>query len=176
MNIVSKILDIFLFILRLSILLLFTYAICNNARRIKVLEEREYKTDTVYIIQEKEPSFLSSNDPSIHLMDALDYYEIQHKDIVYAQALLETGYFKSDVLKKYNNLFGLYNSKTKDYYMFNHWSESVRAYLRYIQYRYTYPNNYYHFLDSIGYAEDPKYVNKVKWLVQHKRYESFNTR
>ena len=52
MNIVSKILDIFLFILRLSILLLFTYAICNNARRIKVLEEREYKIDTVYIIQE----------------------------------------------------------------------------------------------------------------------------
>jgi hypothetical protein len=38
--------------------------------------------------------------------------------IVLAQALLETGYFKSRVCKEYNNLFGLYDSKNREYFRF----------------------------------------------------------
>ena len=74
--------------------------------------------------------------PSVGLMKALQHYHIHHQKIVYAQAILETGYFTSDVYKRHNNLFGLYNSKSHSYYHFNNWYESVDAYGRYIQYRY----------------------------------------
>lgn len=108
---------------------------------------------------------LSIDNPKDGLHLALDYYNVQHSNIVYAQAILETGHFKSRVCKEYNNLFGLYDSKNKDYYKFEHWSESVKAYVDYIQYKYNSIDNYYDFLLNIGYAEDPEYINKLKILV-----------
>lgn len=121
--------------------------------------------EEVNYIEIKQPEFLTSTNPENDLIDVLNYYGVQHPDIVYAQAILETGYFNSRVYREYNNLFGLYNSRTKDYYKFNHWVESVIAYLEYIQYKYKSPGDYYEFLDSIGYAEDPNYTNKLKRIV-----------
>ena len=96
-------------------------------------------------------------------------YEIYHPDIVFAQAILETGYFSSKMAVKYNNLFGLYNSKTGTYYKYNHWRESIEAYKRHIQRRYEPPDNYYQFLDNIGYAKDTEYIKKLKIIVnRHK--------
>lgn len=112
-----------------------------------------------------QPEFLLSESPEDGLLEALDYYGVKHPEIVYAQAILETGHFRSIVCKEYNNLFGLYNSRTKSYYRFDHWSESVVAYLDFIQYRYKPPNDYYRFLSDIGYAEDPEYINKLKRIV-----------
>lgn len=100
------------------------------------------------------------------LKEALTYYNIQHSDIVYAQAILETGYFKSVGRLKHNNLFGLYNSKAKRYCRFNHWSESVIAYKEWIQRRYKPPEDYYKFLSRIGYASDPTYISKLKQIVK----------
>ena len=128
-----------------------------------------YPDNRVYVLDIRQPDFLTSNNPEEYLDEALEYYNILHKDIVYAQAILETGYFKSRVCREYNNLFGLYNSRTKDYYRFEHWSESVVAYIKYIQYRYRSPTDYYTFLDSIGYATDPQYIIKLKKLVN--KYE-----
>ena len=99
------------------------------------------------------------------LIDALEYYDIHHPNIVYAQALLETGHFKSEGCLKHNNLFGLYDNKAKRYYKFNHWTESVIAYKEWIQKRYKPPEDYYRFLQRIGYAEDPQYVYKLKQIV-----------
>lgn len=99
------------------------------------------------------------------LIDALEYYNIQHSNIVYAQALLETGNFKSVGCLEYNNLFGLYNSRINEYYKFNHWSESVVFYKEQIQKRYKPPEDYYTFLQRIGYAEDPKYIYKLKQII-----------
>lgn len=48
------------------------------------------------------PDFMSKG-PEEGLMEALEYYEIHHKEIVYAQAILETGHFKSGGCKKGNN-------------------------------------------------------------------------
>ena len=84
---------------------------------------------------------------------------------MYTQAILETGHFTSAICQNRNNLFGLYNSSKKEFYSFEHWSESVRAYIDFIQYRYKPPNDYYEFLDNIGYAEDPEYINKLKRIV-----------
>lgn len=114
---------------------------------------------------EVEPTFFTKS-PEEGLMEALEYYGVQHPKIVYAQAVLETGHFKSDLCINSNNLFGLYNSKEGKYYNFNHWSESVEAYINFIQYKYKPPNDYYQFLEEIGYAEDPNYVSKVKSIVK----------
>lgn len=92
------------------------------------------------------------------LSSALLYYDLYHPDIVYAQAQLETGYFSSVRCLKYNNLFGLYNSKHKRYCGFGHWTESVVAYKDWIQRRYKPPNDYYRFLEGINYASDPLYM------------------
>lgn len=118
------------------------------------------------IVRLEQPEFLLSEEPdSALLIEALDYYGVKHPEIVYAQAILETGHFRSKVCREYNNLFGLYNSRKGDYYKFNHWSESVVGYLNYIQYRYYPPNDYYTFLEEIGYAEDSMYIHKLKRIV-----------
>lgn len=118
------------------------------------------------IVRLEQPEFLLSEEPdSALLIEALDYYGVKHPEIVYAQAILETGHFRSKVCREYNNLFGLYNSRTESYYKFDHWSESVVAYLDFIQDRYKPPNDYYKFLSDIGYAEDPEYINKLKRIV-----------
>lgn len=131
--------------------------------RVNKLENKE---EPMVHVKLEQPDFLMSDNPKEDLMKVLEYYDVLHPEIVYAQAVLETGHFRSKVCKEYNNLFGLYNSSTKDYYKFNHWTESVIAYINYIQYRYTPPNNYYKFLERIGYAEDSLYVSKLKNIVK----------
>lgn len=121
------------------------------------------------IVNGELPDFFSKS-PQEGLMEALEYYEVKHPQIVYAQAVLETGNFKSDACLTNNNLFGLYNSKNKKYYKFNHWINSVEAYVNMVQYKYQGdsdkpPNDYYKFLSDIGYAEDPDYINKLKGIV-----------
>lgn len=85
---------------------------------------------------------------------------IQHPRIVLAQAILETGWFRSQLCRNRHNLFGLTNPKTGKYYEFNHWTESVRAYYTKVQYKYK-GGNYLLWLRDIGYAEDPRYVREV---------------
>lgn len=116
--------------------------------------------DTVVLIQELEFMYKPVSEG---LMEALYYYEIKSPDIVYAQAILETGWFKSKGCTIDNNLFGLRHSK--GYYKYNHWSESVLAYKEKIQSRYKEGEDYYKFLVRINYAEDPEYVNKLRQIV-----------
>lgn len=85
---------------------------------------------------------------------------IRHPKIVLAQAILETGWFRSPLCRNRHNLFGLTNPKTGKYYEFNHWTESVRAYYTKVQYKYK-GGNYLLWLHKIGYAEDPRYVREV---------------
>lgn len=96
-----------------------------------------------------------------NMLAACTYYDIKYPKIVTAQAILESGNFKSELFKKYNNPFGLYNSKAKDYFKFEHWTDAVVAYKNMIQNRYK-EGDYYMFLERIRYAEDPNYINKVK--------------
>lgn len=114
--------------------------------------------------KEKQLDFFSKS-PQEGLMEALEYYGVKHSQIVYAQAVLETGHFKSDLCLNDNNLFGLYNSKKGKYYKFDHWIESVIAYKDFIQYKYKPSEDYYKFLQRIGYAEDSNYISKLKGIV-----------
>ncbi len=85
---------------------------------------------------------------------------IRHPKIVLAQAILETGWFTSQVCRNKHNLFGLTNPRTGKYFEFDHWTESVRAYYTKVQYRYK-GGNYLLWLRNIGYAEDPNYIRAV---------------
>lgn len=100
-----------------------------------------------------------------NLKDVLGEVGLSNKLFVLAQAVLETGNFSSHVCKEYNNLFGLYDSKRRDYYRFASWEDSVVGYKRMIQYRYR-GGNYLQFLKRIGYAEDPRYVSKVAQIAK----------
>jgi hypothetical protein len=86
-----------------------------------------------------------------------------HIPIVLSQVVLETGWLKSHVCLEYNNLCGLYNSWTKDYYSFEHWSESLDMYYNNIYSCFS-DSCYYDFIDRWGYAEDSLYVSKLKSL------------
>ena len=141
--------------------------------QIKSMISQQLKVKTVPIIEvadtiiNEQPKFFSQS-PKEGLEEALSYYNLEYKDIVYAQAVLETGHFTSKVCLEYNNLFGLYDSKNKDYYKFNHWSESVVAYKEWIQKKYQPPNNYYTFLREINYANDKDYISTLKSIVNSK--------
>ena len=95
-----------------------------------------------------------------NLIDVIEEVGLSNQLFVLAQAVLETGYFTSPVCKNYHNLFGLYDSKHKDYYRFARWEDSVIGYQKFIQYRYK-GGNYLQFLKRIGYAEDPRYTTTV---------------
>ena len=97
---------------------------------------------------------------------ALQYYNIEHPTIVKAQAILETAHFTSDLCMKNNNLFGLYDSKNKKYYSYNHWWESIEAYKKLIQRKYNNSKYYYKFLEDIKYDKDKEYINKVKKIAE----------
>lgn len=103
--------------------------------------------------------------PQEALLEALIYYGVKYPEIVYAQAILETGHFTSTHCIKNNNLFGLYDSKNKCYFKFNHWTDSIKAYINTIEYRYQDGEDYYDFLARINYASHPNYINKLKQIV-----------
>ena len=104
--------------------------------------------------------------PEEGIDEALLYYDIKHPTIVKAQAILETAHFSSDLYVKNNNLFGLYDSKNKRYYSYNHWWESIEAYKKLIQKKYDNSKYYYMFLEDIKYAKDKEYINKLKEIAE----------
>ena len=132
-------------------------------------EDEPPEIRVVHIVNEEQPDFFSKS-PQEGLIEALEYYEVKHPQIVYAQAVLETGHFKSDLCLNGNNLFGLYNSKERKYHTFDHWAKSVEAYVKLVQYKYKGdydkpPDEYYKFLENIGYAEDTLYISKLRRIV-----------
>lgn len=89
---------------------------------------------------------------------------IDSPQIVYAQAQLESAYFSSNLFKTQNNFLGLYNSRTKSYYSFDHWTSCLQAYRDFVQYKWNKNCSYYEFLENLPYAEDPNYIKKLKRL------------
>lgn len=97
--------------------------------------------------------------------------------IVYAQAQLESGMFKSHIFKENSNLFGMKVARKRPttnkgeengHAYFNTWQESV---VDYAFYQAAYLNNlkteseYWEYLKQ-NYAEDPNYVSKLKKIVE----------
>ena len=92
-------------------------------------------------------------------------YDIKFPEIVYAQARLESGNFKSKLFQTKNNFLGLYNSKIKDFYEFEHWTDCLLGYRDLLQFKYNgdeHYETYYTFLKELPYAMDPEYIQKVR--------------
>lgn len=124
----------------------------NSDRKTSLKTELQKKTDDITKSENHLPELTIPN-----LYKEIIKNGILYPKIVLAQAILETGWFRSSVCRNKHNLFGLTNPRTGKYYEFNHWTESVRAYYTKVQYKYK-GGNYLLWLDEIGYAEDSDYV------------------
>ena len=112
---------------------------------------------------------------------ALHLY-VENPEIVYAQAKLETGWFKSPLFLKHNNPFGMkYATKRestavyrarigriRNYAGYNHWSDAVKDVALWQQYwreQEKLQDDYYQFLQDLPYATAKRYVKTVKLMV-----------
>ena len=120
------------------------------------LAEIAGKDSPIYNNEKAKPTELTIE----NLYAALKKHGIKYPKIVLAQAILETGRFRSRVCNENNNLFGLRHSN--GYYVFDHWEESVIAYKNKVQYKHRDNENYYAFLKRIGYASAKDYIERVR--------------
>ena len=120
------------------------------------LAEISSKDSPIYNNEKAKPTELTIE----NLYAALKKHGIKYPKIVLAQAILETGRFRSRVCNENNNLFGLRHSN--GYYVFDHWEESVIAYKNKVQYKHRDNENYYAFLKRIGYASAKDYIERVR--------------
>lgn len=127
----------------------------NSDRKASLKREQQKNVDDIIKAENQLPELTIPN-----LYKEIIRNGILYPKIVLAQAILETGWFRSSVCLNKHNLFGLTNPRTRKYYEFNHWTESVRAYYTKVQYKYK-GGNYLLWLDEIGYAEDPRYVYEI---------------
>lgn len=134
-------------------------------RQVKTFNDRLAEiSDKDSPIYNNEKSNSNSNELTIeNLYAALKKHGIKYPKIVLAQAILETGRFRSRVCNENNNLFGLRHSN--GYYVFDHWEESVIAYKNKVQYKHRDNENYYAFLKRIGYSSSKDYVRRVREIV-----------
>lgn len=117
--------------------------------------------DSVVVKLMNPPNFNQPLTDSL-LVKTLQHYNFPEPAIIAAQGKLESGNYKSRIFIDYNNLFGLYNTKAKDYYRFDSWIDCVIAYRSYILNKYEPGEDYYDFLERIHYATDSLYIPKVK--------------
>lgn len=141
--------------------------LCTGTQLTKLFPRNAILKEEPVPVKLEQPEFFLHDTPNDSLvLQACAYYGLKHDTIILTQAKLETGNYKSYQCRVNNNLFGLYNSTKMEYYKFNHWSESIEAYKKWIQYRLKDEEDYYFFLSRIGYAEDPDYISKLKWVKQ----------
>lgn len=136
-----------------------TFSRCTEPKEKTNKEKMEFMADTIQLTS------LDLNEENFYL--ACGRLGITHPNIVYAQAVLESGHFTSSLYKRTNNMLGLYNSRKKCYYKFKHWSECLVAYRDMVQYKYV-GGDYYTFLNDLPYAEDRHYVRKVRRLTKQR--------
>ena len=105
---------------------------------------------------------------------AIDFNNIIAPAVVFAQSRLETGNFQSKLCTGYNNLFGMKKARRRpttaqgatdnNYAAYRTWYDSVKDMKLFQQWylsRGRDLTDYFGFLASIGYAEDPYYLAKV---------------
>lgn len=126
----------------------------------------------------------NKNDFSEELfIEMLQDLNVKYPYIVLAQARIESGHYSSRIFKENHNLFGMKQANrrinTAEGTQYGHafyqtWRESVYDYAFY-QSRYlssaTTEEEYYYIIGK-SYAEDPKYISKLKNEVQKNKLKS----
>lgn len=132
----------------------------ENTIRIEMVKDSvkvTSKDKNVKVAQVKSKILNESN-----LKEELAKNNIPHANIVLAQAKLESGNFKSNLVRTHQNIFGL--KKGNCYRRYSHWTECVEDYKKCISNRYN-GGSYYAFLNRIGYASHPNYTELLKDMV-----------
>ena len=118
-----------------------------------------------------------------NLMAYIKLKNIKHPEIVYAQAVLETGNFTSKIFLHNNNLFGMKYVRTdrfrkttaikshKNHALYNNWKSSVDDYLLWQQMFKLTPTETkedYFTLLSKKYSTSKKYIQTLKLILEKK--------
>lgn len=131
---------------------------------IPLLSKADSISSKLWVTDYELPAFFYDTATDSTVMACLLYYKVYCPKVVLAQGKLESGNFKSDYFLNSNNLFGLKDSKGR-YRKFKYWTQSVKLYTNVIQRRYKPPENYFRFLWRIRYAKDPRYIKKLKKIL-----------
>lgn len=151
------------------------FVLSTRTKPTYISERHIYTTnDTLVLSDFNKPAFVA------YMKDL----NIKFPHIVYAQAVVETGRFKSNIFLENNNLFGMKRARIRcnlargtqrGHAYYEHWSESVIDYALY-QNAYLYnidtEEQYFAYL-SKHYAEDPNYVSKLKKCISEHDIKSF---
>lgn len=130
-----------------------------------------------FIISEKSNEFSEDK-----LKSKISELKLQHPDIIYAQAILESGNFESTIFKKNHNLFGMKVPSTRpttalglqlNHAYYNNWEESLIDYSLW-QSAFARNLNQEQYLDLLNkiYAEDGKYKDKLINLITKLKKEN----
>lgn len=145
---------------------------------IFMITEKEEIIEEV-VIEETIPNdsiFLSFKDS---LYNYLKQVNVQHLDIVMAQAILESGNFSSKLFNEYNNLFGMTVARQRPtlaqfiessvYAAYNNWQESVIDYA-FWQTKYSHNLTRDEYFDKLKvYAQDHQYISKLKLITNESK-------
>ena len=140
---------------RIILIILFCF-VSMSFHDVNVIPKQQDVEDTSFL------NVNELNDSILYL--ALVHYEVKYPKAVLAQAKLESGNYTSSHYRNRNNFLGLYNSRRKEYFRFNHWSECILTYKNMVEYKLKEGEDYYQFLKRIGYAENPNYIKLVKQI------------
>lgn len=121
--------------------------------------------------------FISAELSQERLLAALRFNNVISPEVVLSQGKLETGYFRSQLCRKYNNLFGMKwpwgrinksSGHTENgFAVYVCWYDAVldmKLFQAYYMQRGKDLNNYFSFLEDIGYAEESDYIIKLEKL------------
>ena len=133
-----------------------SYKLVNKATNSKLISKILIREDTVFTVQK--------------FVTELQIQGVKFPDIVLRQACLESGFFTSNIWKKYNNPFG-FCFKDK-YLQFDDYKQAIKYYKDwqdrwfpyYVKDRLIDSNSYYKFLNDIQYASDSLYIQKLKGI------------
>jgi len=148
---------------------------------------RKENNEIIYSFQDEELDRILRTLPFTlqHLRLALEI-NVLHPDIVYAQALIETGSFTSRIFREHNNLFGMHYATKRpklqasyfyaDYHRkkwhrvahYNHWYDAVLDYKLYQEYYDSLGydmSNYYSFMRKVGYSASKQYTKSLEKIV-----------
>lgn len=152
-----------------SLIILFS-VVATVMTAVLFTKEHRVQTTTIYLPLQPHPD--EDEFSKERFIEMLKSMNIRHWDLVYAQAYLETGGFKSDVFLQNNNLFGMKVAgsrpttamyEDRGHAVYVDWRSSVvdfaMYYSKYLS-RYVSRSSYLNYLGE-NYAEDKNYVRKL---------------
>lgn len=158
----------------MTLLILFATVFINLGEASHISEGQQEEMNREFVTRLRIDEIQSSRFAPELLWEYIGLAGIQHRDIVYRQAILETGWFTSGSFAEFNNLFGMKVPRIRvdrvagsgyGHASYSHWTQSVDDYKLWQDYWRVHPNvDYYGFLDEVGYAEAKNYTKILRQI------------